>query len=133
MWTIVLASALAAPGTLPITGYLTDALGVPVDGPQPTTFRLYADDGDATADWSEVATITYDQGRFSAQLGLVTALDMDLFVTDDTRVMSLQVQGDSESDRVDIAGCVEAVADDAKLGTRAGLASQAGGARRLRV
>jgi len=73
------ASAQQVPAALTQQGRLTDGDGAPVSGTVAMTFTVY-DSATAGAElWSEVQSVTLDDGYFSARLGEVTALDPGLF------------------------------------------------------
>lgn len=65
----LLATAVAAPGTLTHQGRLVDALGNPVEGSVELTVALYASAAATTPVWSETETVTTAQGYFSTTLG----------------------------------------------------------------
>ena len=67
----------AAPPLIPITGYLTDTTGAPIDGSQTLHLKLYGATGPAI--WSENQTVDVDNGQFTVYLGDVTAVDLVTF------------------------------------------------------
>ncbi len=74
--------SLAAPGVVPVQGYLTDAADLPVDGPTLLTMTLYSDDDPATATLLYQDTFSVDivTGRFEIALGTgANPLDLDVF------------------------------------------------------
>lgn len=94
-------AAFAAPGVLPIQGYLTDSAGVAVDGPISVDFRLYPDSASGTAFFTQTVTLDVEQGRFSARLGAGgTELELDAFALHPEATLTLQIAGDTESGRV---------------------------------
>src|SRR5688572_28946408 len=73
------AIAEAAPAAITQQGRLFDTQGAPVSGELAVEFAIYANEGDAVPIWSEVHTITFDDGFFSVSLGSVTPLETDTF------------------------------------------------------
>ena len=72
--------ALAAiPPTLNYQGHLTDSSGAPVDGPVNMVFAIYDVETGGTALWSDLLSVTVNQGVFSVELGAVSPLPPGLF------------------------------------------------------
>ncbi len=74
-----LGAAEAAPLAVTQQGRLFDSEGNPVAGTLDVEFAVYANEGDAVPIWSEVHSITFDDGFFSVSLGSVTPLENDTF------------------------------------------------------
>lgn len=98
------AANIAPPEKLTYQGFLTDALGAPIDGEKVVTFRIYSASTGGDLQWEEVQTVTVDNGHFSVLLGEGSAGDnnvhgtlSDVFngVTASDRYMELTVADDS--------------------------------------
>lgn len=87
------AAFAAAPATLPITGFLSDDAGVPLDGDLPVTFKLYEADAEV---WSDTLTVSVDQGQFTAYLGSGAPLDLELFAVSEPHALGIAVDGGAE-------------------------------------
>ena len=72
-------TASAVPLELGHQGRLLDSTGTPLDGAEDLTFRLYGDSGDTNAAWTEVQSVTLEDGYYAVQLGSVEDLDSALF------------------------------------------------------
>lgn len=86
MFTLLVATALAAPGVVPVSGLLLGPDGEPVNGVHPVTFRLM--DG-STPRWTGTVLVDADTGVFTAQLGQDGTLDLDVFAS--WRALALEV------------------------------------------
>ena len=65
--------AVALPtDTMNYQGYLTDDTGIPVDGPVSIVFAIYNVDVGGVPVWSDVRSVTVDEGVFSVELGGVS-------------------------------------------------------------
>jgi hypothetical protein len=64
-----MSAAQAVPQTITHQGRLYDANKKPVSGPLEVTFKIYANEGDVDAIWTETKQITFEEGYFSADLG----------------------------------------------------------------
>jgi hypothetical protein len=87
----------AAPAQLPFQARLSDAAGVPIDGPISMRFRLYATatptvPGDVL--FEETKTVTARQGSVNTLLGDVATLDLSNFSTRDTVFVGVRVGTD---------------------------------------
>jgi hypothetical protein len=90
-----LLTAQAAPfGTVPVTGYLTDLSGVPVNVDTPMELRLYTTDP-ATPLWQDAVTVTVDRGVFRVLLGEGTPLDLATFQGLPDVHLEIRVDGDT--------------------------------------
>lgn len=101
---LVAPNAFAADGPVevPIQGLLTDTEGTPLDGGIPVTFRIYADGTSNEVLWDESKVIPVDQGLFTAYLGTDTPLDSSIFHAEPGATLTLQIEGDEESARIDL-------------------------------
>lgn len=92
---MALPSAFAeTPTVYPVQGYLTDADGEPIDGELDIQFRLY-DNADNEV-FTELASVTIDNGAFTHYVGSVTALDSELFAQFSELSLGVKVGTDSE-------------------------------------
>jgi hypothetical protein len=97
---LALSLALASPVSIPVTGNLTDAAGMPVSGPRTVTFTLYErPEGEAaTALWSMERVVVFDAGAFATHLDAgPPPLDSALFRDHTDLHLGVQVEGDAES------------------------------------
>lgn len=102
MYSMLFSFALAAPGTVPVQGQLTDIAGEPLAGTHSARLRLYGNPGSGDALMhSELATLHFDRGAFAALLGAGAPLDLDLFATHGAVTFTLEVGG-VESARVPV-------------------------------
>jgi hypothetical protein len=84
------APALAAPSKVNFQGRLTDSSSNPLTGSYSLTFRVFDVESGGAALWTEVQTVSADNGIFSVVLGSVTALTPSVFSGND-RWLELQV------------------------------------------
>jgi hypothetical protein len=84
----------AVPQTMSYQGVLRDASGVPVpDGVYQVTFRIYDVGSGGTALWSEIQTVSVEDGIINAILGTMTALTLPF----DTQYwLGISVEGEAE-------------------------------------
>jgi hypothetical protein len=78
----LLAPAVAradAPALVPLTGYLTDDSGAAVDDSVVLDVKFYDAGADGTELYHELLNVDVDQGQFTAYVGSVTPLPLDLF------------------------------------------------------
>ena len=75
----VTASALAVPALVTHQGRLFDPQGGPVTGTLDVTFAIYDAEIGGNEIWSEIITIDFDDGFFSARLGEQLVLDEIVF------------------------------------------------------
>ena len=102
---IVLSAApayAAAPGLLPMQGYLVDANGAPIDGATEIVFALYDADTDATPLFEETQSVTIDKGMFTAYVGQVEELDLALFRDQPVLYASMTIDGEELLPRVQL-------------------------------
>lgn len=102
---LVSSVALAAPPpVLPVTGFLSDDAGAPVDGETAVTFKLYATEGATEPLFVETATLDVQRGQFTAYLGEGIDLDLALFRDNATLYLGITVGTGAEmSPRVQLA------------------------------
>ncbi|MCB9735956.1 MAG: hypothetical protein H6745_25490 [Deltaproteobacteria bacterium] len=106
--------AAAAPGVLPVQGYLTDAAGAPVDGPVDLTFTLVDADADPTDVWTDtLAGVSVSAGFFTAYLGAGALLDLNLFGDHQDLALVVQVGDDDPMNPVPIGVAAYAAFADA--------------------
>lgn len=86
----VLAEA-AAPPLVPVTGYLVDATGAPVDGNVTLHLKLYTSSSATTPLWSENQGVDVDNGQFTVYLGDATTLGLDTFRDNGTLFLGVAV------------------------------------------
>lgn len=85
------------PGSLTHQGRLFDAFGAPIDGTLELTFAIYDAPGlGATELWSEAITVEFDEGYYSAELGLGVPIDVPVVFDGSTRFLGVTVEGDAE-------------------------------------
>jgi hypothetical protein len=98
---LIVAAVLAAPGIVPVQGYLTDTAGTPIDGEVGMTFRLYADASATLPFYSDTLTVDVVEGRFTTNLGGGTqTLDLARFAMHPDAHLAFQLASDNESPRV---------------------------------
>lgn len=85
----------AAPALMPVQGYLTDSGGTPIDGP--VTMRLAIHDTESGGEplFAEEQTVTPVDGRFTAYMGAVATLDLELFASHHDLWLAVAVDQDS--------------------------------------
>jgi hypothetical protein len=93
-------SSGGAPELVPVQGVLTDAAGVAVTGPVTVKFTLYDAQVGGAALWTEDQTISPDNGFFSAYLGDVNNLDLQLFNNNMVVWLGVKVGDSDELPRV---------------------------------
>ncbi len=92
----------AAPSSIPVTGYLTDSTGAPINDTVTLHLKLYGATGSEL--WTENQSVVVDSGQFTVYLGDVSELDLGMFR--DNGILSLGVAvgtGAEMSPRFDIA------------------------------
>jgi len=91
------APAAQAPATnrlVPVSGILTDAAGAPLAGAQTVTFAIFEEADAGAALWTETQQVTADaSGRYTALLGSVVALPIEIFRTEQARWLDVSVNG----------------------------------------
>ncbi|MEM6996497.1 MAG: hypothetical protein AAF721_38690 [Myxococcota bacterium] len=85
------------PGSLTHQGRLFDNFGDPITGTLDLTFTIYDAPGAGAAElWSEVISVDFDEGYYSAELGLGEPIDVPLVFDGSTRFLGVAVEGDAE-------------------------------------
>ena len=94
---LLTSTALAeAPPLLPVSGWLSDADGVPLDGEIDLTVGLYDVESGGTALFSDTVTVLVDMGFFTAYAGENSALDLALFAEESDLWLGLAVDEEAE-------------------------------------
>jgi hypothetical protein len=88
-----------APANIPVQGFLADGAGTPIDGTVSLRFALYDSDVAGTELYSETQSVIVEQGRFTAYIGDVTALDLALFRDHANVWIGISVDGGTELPR----------------------------------
>ena len=101
-------SALAAPGLVNYQGTLVDSSGLPVTNAVQVEFALFATDVSGEALWSELHSVTPQNGAYAVLLGSVTPFPADLFQNDE-RWLQLTVGGETLLPRQRLASVPYAV------------------------
>jgi hypothetical protein len=73
------AADAAAPALIPVTGFLSDDAGLPIDDQVTVGLKLYTSGTAASSVWEEVQQVDVDNGQFTVYLGDATPLDLALF------------------------------------------------------
>lgn len=91
-------AALAAPGLLPVSGWLADSSGVGLQGNVSLTINLYATSSGGTALYTDTVSVDVDAGFFTAYAGSGTggAVDLGLFADEESLWLGLAVDSDPE-------------------------------------
>jgi hypothetical protein len=88
-------ASASVPNLLTEQGRLLDASNTPLTGSATLVFSVYNAATGGTALWTETQTVTLDGGYFSARLGEVTSLPVDLF-TGAELFLGVAVNADAE-------------------------------------
>ena len=91
-----LVAEAAAPPLVPVTGYLVDSTGAPVDASVTLHLALYTDGTTTTTLWSEDQSVVVDNGQFTAYLGEDTALALDTFRSNGSVFLGVAVDAGTE-------------------------------------
>lgn len=79
---------------VPVSGVLTGSAGSPLTGPQTVTFALFDTQEGGAPLWTETQLITADErGRYTANLGSVVPLPLEIFRTEQARWLEPSVGG----------------------------------------
>ncbi|HOX42441.1 MAG TPA: hypothetical protein PK668_02535 [Myxococcota bacterium] len=121
-----LSALAAAPGFMPVQGFLTDAEGRPVDDEVILTCRVWDDITGGQVVFSEVQAVLVEDGFFTAYLGAQgdPALDLSLFRDHGALYLGLQVGAEAEMQprlslgSVPYAGFAQYAGDTQTLGGR---------------
>jgi hypothetical protein len=92
---IAASAAAGVPGTITHQGRLYDASEKPIQGALSVQVAIYADKTSAVPLWSEVNTVTFDEGYFSIQLGAGVPFGAGVF-DGSTRYLGITVGSDPE-------------------------------------
>ena len=85
------------PDFLTHQGRLFDDMGVPITDTLDVTFTLYDGPGvGANVLWTETQSVDFDEGYYSAELGSVTAIDVDALFDGSARWLGVAVDADPE-------------------------------------
>ena len=98
-------SAGAVPGTITHQGRLYDAGAQPVSGTLDVAFAIYDDAASPTPIWSEVHSVTFEDGYFSVALGALVPFDAAVF-DGSTRHLGITVGSDPEMTPRAVVGSV---------------------------
>lgn len=90
------AAEAASPSLIPVTGYLTDDTGLPIDGNVGVEFRLYPSATDPTPLWTDTLGVDAFDGQFTAYLGSGAPVDLALFRDNTQLFLSMAVDGGAE-------------------------------------
>jgi hypothetical protein len=94
----------AAPSLIPVTGYLVDSDGAPVNDSVELHLKLYTSPSASTTLWTEDQTVDVDNGQFTVYLGDQDALTLDTFRDNGTVYLGVAVDTGAEmSPRFEIA------------------------------
>lgn len=113
-------AAAQAPPQMPVQGFLTDAAGVPVDGDEAITFRLFDADVDGTMLFEETQSVMVEEGYFTAYLGDTASLDLAIFRDTSPTYIEVVIGGTALAPRIQLA-TVPYAAYAAHAGTAASL------------
>jgi hypothetical protein len=92
---IAASAAAGVPGTITHQGRLYDASEKPIQGALSVQVAIYADKTAAVPLWSEVNTVTFDEGYFSVQLGAGVPFGAGVF-DGSTRYLGITVGSEPE-------------------------------------
>lgn len=95
LWSVLLHAA-GSRDLLFHQGLLFKADGTPVNGALNITFRLYDSSSATVPLWEEKETVSLENSVFTAALGSVTPIPSNLFESQETLFLGVQVEGDSE-------------------------------------
>jgi hypothetical protein len=103
----LLASQVAlaeAPAMVPVTGYLTDDNGAPINDQVTLQLKLYPVATAGASIWEEIQQVDVDNGQFTVYLGDSTTLDLSTFRDNGTLFLGMGVDSGAEmSPRFSIA------------------------------
>ncbi len=102
--TVPFVAEAAAPPLVPVTGYLTDDAGTPIDGNTTLHLKLYPAASGPTTLWTETQDVDVVNGQFTVYLGDQSALGLDLFRDNATVFLGMTVGTGAEmSPRFEVA------------------------------
>jgi hypothetical protein len=105
------------PELIPVQGVLSDGGGEFVEGITSMVFSIYDSETAATALWTETQAVAVDRGFFTAYLGDVTALPVEVLGAAGELWLGVTVGADPEMDRMQLASvpfallCENAIGD----------------------
>lgn len=112
-----LSAAAQAEVSVPVQGLVTDSEDLPLDADVEVTFKLYVSDTEPEPAWTEVQTVSVEDGLFTTYLGSVEPLDAQVFASERSLYFTMTIEGDDESSRMPLASApyaaAAAFADDA--------------------
>jgi hypothetical protein len=89
--------AASPPTLMNYQGKLTDANNVPVDdGTYSIVFSIYDDPSAGSTFWTETRSVSTESGFFNVLLGENTAIDGDIFATQESLYIGIKVGADAE-------------------------------------
>lgn len=120
---MLLSFALAfADPVVPISGWMADVNGVPMDGSRVVTFRVFDAASGGSPLWSETTTVLLTSGSFQHALGSATPIPDSVFTSNADRWFEAQFGTSTPSERV-----VVGWAPRARYAATAGDAASLGG------
>lgn len=90
------AAEASAPPMVPVTGYLTDSTGAPVNDQVTLHLKMYTTANSTTSLWQETQTVNVDNGQFTAYLGQSTPLDLSTFNDNGALFLGMAVDNAAE-------------------------------------
>ena len=91
-----LAADAAPPPLVPVTGYLTDSTGAPVNDQVTLHLKMYATANGTVSEWEEAQTVDVDNGQFTAYLGQSTPLDLVVFNDNPALFLGMAIDNGAE-------------------------------------
>ena len=93
---------LSIPLLISYQGKLTDVNGVPSTGNQTIVFKIYSvENSTETVHWQETQTIVLNNGHFSATLGSVETISMNIFDENNLK-LAIKVGADNFMQGIDL-------------------------------
>lgn len=90
------AAHATAPQLIPVTGYLTDATGAPVNNQVDLQLKIYATANGGSAIWQETQTVNVDNGQFTVYLGEQSPVDLAIFDNNPALYIGMAVDNGAE-------------------------------------
>ncbi|MEM9190238.1 MAG: hypothetical protein AAGF12_13725 [Myxococcota bacterium] len=94
--------AQAQSGTIPVQGVLEDQAGAAVNGNLMVRFTIYQDPAGTVSLWSEEQGVGFTEGQFTAYLGEVETLDLQLFQENPQTYLGIAFDGDVEMPLIEL-------------------------------
>lgn len=108
-WLLPAAGAqAAAPALVPIQGVLTDSDGLALDAELEVCFSLFASESDGESLWTETQHVVFEDGLFTAYLGVEQPLDLALFRDQGELWLELELGGERLSPRLQLGSAAYA-------------------------